>query len=148
MDWIYNGDIVSSSLQLQPDCIGFIYLITNHVDNRIYVGRKQLYSIVTKKPTAKELQQRPKAKPTSVKKESDWLQYWGSSKELTDDIKLYGIENKELCITRFTRQILRLCNTKIDLTYWEVHYQCLFNVLTTNSYNKSILGKFFKGRIT
>jgi hypothetical protein len=103
--------------------IGFIYKITNHIEEKIYVGKKHLT------------------------KGKNWCNYWGSSVDLTYDIKKYKIEDKENGITRFSREILKYCDTNIRMTYYEVHYQCLYSVLTTNSYNKSILGKFYKGRI-
>jgi hypothetical protein len=70
-----------------------------------------------------------------------WQKYYGSSEELKADVKLLGHQS-------FKRDIIRFCNTKIDLTYYEVYYQCMHNVLTSNSYNRSILGKFYKGKIS
>jgi hypothetical protein len=75
-----------------------------------------------------------------INKGKRWETYYGSSDDLKQDIADIGVN-------RFQREILLCCDTNIRMTYYEVHYQCLYSVLTTNSYNKSILGKFFKGRI-
>ena len=64
------------------------------------------------------------------------MTYWGSNKNLQADLKELGPEN-------FERKILKLCKTKKELTYWELHYQCKHEVLIVNSYNDNILGKFF-----
>jgi hypothetical protein len=65
------------------------------------------------------------------------LTYWGSNKEILAEIKLNGD-------IAFQRDIIKIINTKKELTYWEMHYQCQYNVLRVNSYNDNILGKFFK----
>ena len=75
-----------------------------------------------------------------VIKETDWITYWGSSDELKQDIEKLGIEN-------FKREILCFCSTKMNLSYYEVHYQFKYDVLFNDSYNKNILGKFYKGKI-
>lgn len=121
--WEWNGVSITDINQFPKGTIGFIYRITNHVDNRIYVGKKY------------------------INRGTPWHKYWGSSKELTGDIKRLGITNKELCITYFSRDILQTCDTNIRMTYYEVWWQCHYSVLTTYSYNRSILGKFYKGRI-
>jgi hypothetical protein len=120
---------------------GFIYKITNTITGKFYIGKKSLYHNVKKKLTKKELaeQSGPGRKATTkrVQKESDWATYWGSNKELLEEIKTKG----DLA---FTRQIILIPNTKKELTYWELYYQCHYNVLLVDSYNDNILGKFFK----
>jgi hypothetical protein len=76
----------------------------------------------------------------AINKGKRWETYYGSSDDLKQDIADIGVN-------RFQREILLCCDTNIRMTYYEVHYQCLYSVLTTNSYNKSIMGRFFKGRI-
>jgi ubiquinone biosynthesis protein Coq4 len=122
-NWIYNYQSVSGSAQLPENTLGFIYRITNLVDNRIYIGKKTL------------------------DKANTWLKYWSSSTDLKADIKKYGISDKESGVTRFTREIIETCNTKIDLTYQEERHQMIHNVLTTNSYNKCIGNRYFKGKL-
>ena len=69
-----------------------------------------------------------------------WQTYWGSCRPLTEDIKRLGKE-------RFTRRILKPTDTNIRLTYYEVKYQMLWEVLERDSYNSNILGKIYKGKI-
>lgn len=126
-----------------PDkCVGFVYKITNIQTGRFYIGKKSLFSNTKKKLTKKELSELsgPGRKPTSkrVIKESNWMDYWGSNKGILEEIKQQGTGS-------FCREILKFCYNKKQLTYWEVHYQCINNVLLTDkSYNDNVLAKFFR----
>lgn len=142
-DWIYsNGSLIINSITaFPPNCIGFIYEIFNIKTGKYYIGKKSLYSTVKKKLTKKELAEieTKGRKPTfkKVTKESNWQDYWGSNKLLLEDLKKEGKHN-------FQRNILKLCYTKKQLTYWEMHYQCSRDVLNDdNCYNDNILAKFF-----
>lgn len=139
-----SGEVVSyGDVEEFPEsCIGFIYKITNKKTGKFYIGRKSLYSNVRKKLTKKELAEYTKPGKKPVKKlvttESNWLDYWGSSKVLLEEIKQNGTED-------FQREILKFCYNKKQLTYWEIHYQCVENVLLSeNSYNDNISSKFFR----
>jgi hypothetical protein len=138
-----DGNIVEyTSLDKFPEkCVGFIYKITNIKTGKYYIGRKSLFSNVKKKLTKKELAEMtgPGRKPTKklVTSESNWQDYWGSNKTILREIKEEGTEH-------FRKEILRFCFNKKQLTYWEVHYQCVNNVLLDEkSYNDNILAKFF-----
>ena len=61
----------------------------------------------------------------------------GSSKELLADIKDVGED-------KFNRQILHYCFSKKQLTYYEICYQMKHDVLSVESYNDNILGKFYR----
>ena len=123
--------------------LGFVYKITNLTNGKFYIGKKYFWFNKKKKLTKKQLAEQtgPGRKSTTevVKVESDWQTYWGSSKELLNDVKELGNEHFE-CI------ILQLCKTKKELTYFEIHHQCKYDVLLpgTVTYNDNILGKFFK----
>jgi len=133
--WIYIDPVHPE------DWFGFVYVIKNKVTGRIYVGKKVFWNNLKKKLTKTELAEQvgPGRKPTHkrVTKESNWITYWGSNKELLADIKELGEEN-------FERRILKLCKSKKELTYYELHYQCKEEVLLTNTYNDNILGKFYR----
>jgi hypothetical protein len=134
-NWIYIDPVHPE------DWFGFVYVIKNKVTGRIYVGKKVFWNNLKKKLTKTELAEQPGPgrKPTHkrVTKESNWLTYWGSNKELLEDVKELGQDN-------FERKILKLCKSKKELTYYELHYQCKEEVLLTNSYNDNILGKFYR----
>ena len=116
--------------EVPEDCVGFVYKITNKQTKKFYIGKKSFYS-----RTSKKVKGRTNKKWTV--KESNWRSYCSSSKELQEDIKSLGIENFEF-------EILELCKSKRQMSYFETNYQFLFKVLETNSYNKNILGKFFR----
>jgi hypothetical protein len=125
------------------DYTGFVYKITNLTNGKFYIGKKSFFHNTNVKLGKKELAALPTArgkKPSTklVIKESNWKDYWGSNKELIQDVKELGSEHFE-CL------ILRLCKTKKQLTYFEVHYQCTSDcLLGANSYNDNILAKFFR----
>lgn len=123
-------------------CIGFVYEITNTRTGKFYIGKKSLFSNTKKKLTKKEIAEHtgPGKKPTKklVTKESNWLDYWGSNKTMLKEIEESGTDI-------FRRKILKFCFNKKQLTYWEVHFQCVFNVLLIeDSYNDNVLAKFFR----
>lgn len=95
------------------DHVGFVYNITNRLTNRQYFGKK-LFKF------SKILYRKAKNKRLQVS--SDWMTYYGSNDELNEDVKLLGSEN-------FHREILRLCKTKTECNYFELHYQVMNSVL-------------------
>ena len=143
--WLYRGEECSGIEELPENLHGFVYKITNLNTGKIYIGRKILYNTLTKKLTKRELAEQtgPGRKPIKKKviKESNWLSYWGSSKLLLEDVKTLGKD-------RFEREIIKLAFSKKQLTYYELHYQCVFEVLLIDSYNSNILGKFYPGDFT
>lgn len=139
-----EGQIVEyDSVDKFPEnCIGFVYKITNIKTGKFYIGKKSLFSNIRKKLTKKELAEYsgPGRKPTKklVTSESNWLDYWGSNKGILQEIKEEGTDN-------FRKEIIRFCFNKKQLTYWEVHYQCVNEVLLSDkSYNDNVLAKFFR----
>ena len=96
VNWTYQGKTVKD---LPEDCVGFVYLITNITNGRMYVGKK----------LAKFKRSRPPLKGRKNKRrhtvESDWQDYYGSSDLLTEDVEKLGKKN-------FTREILHFCNSK------------------------------------
>ena len=53
-------------------------------------------------------------------------------------------EIKEIGEDKFKREILKLCFSKKQLTYYEIAYQCKYDVLETNSYNDNIMSRIFR----
>lgn len=141
--WLYNNKPITSLNDLPETCVGFVYIITNIKNGKIYVGKKTLKNKNNVKLGVKERKAIPAArgrKPTKklVIKESNWADYWGSSEKLSHDISLYG---KDI----FKREIIHLCFNKKQMSYYEIKYQFLYKVIEEpeKSYNLSILGKFF-----
>lgn len=128
--WLYNGNQIDESIL--EDYVGFVYMITNHEDDRQYVGKKLLKFRKTKKV---------KGKKKKVLVDSDWKTYWGSNKHLIEDVK-------ELGESKFTRKILRLCKTRGEMNYYEAKWQFEYNVLESEKfYNEWIMVKIHKTHI-
>jgi len=121
--WLFNNEpFDSDSIN---NFFGFVYLITNLTNSRMYIGRKYFWSI-----------KRDPGKIRRRKRESDWKKYYGSSDELAEDIKNIGNSN-------FKREILALYTTKGSTNYGEVKEQFVKGVLESNVYyNTSINGKW------
>ena len=129
-EWIYETTIIKEATDIPINCIGFIYMIENISNGKKYIGRKILKFKKTK-PPLKGL----KRKRVSYV-ESDWKTYIGSNQELIND----AARGHQL-----NRYILRYCYTKKQLSYYELKYQIMNDVLCDeNFYNSNILGKFFK----
>lgn len=129
MTWTYRKRIIES---LPEDCVGFVYLITNTVSGRKYIGKKlakfkkTTYKTVTLKNGKKK---RNKIRGTM---DSDWQTYYGSSVELSKDVETLGSEN-------FTREILFYCKSKAECSYIEARTQFKHKVLeSTDWYNGHI----------
>jgi hypothetical protein len=124
------------------DYLGFVYIIENKLNNKKYIGKKYFRYKRKKKKTKKELAEtKGKGRPSlfnEVITESDWENYYGSNKQLKEDLKKLGPQN-------FTRTIIKLCKTKKELTYWETKYIFVNSCLEQPEkwYNDTILGKFY-----
>lgn len=139
MNWHYKNKVVTdiSELPNYEHLEGFVYKITNTVSGKIYIGKKSLYSSVKKKIGVRE-KAATKTRKTfhRLRKESDWQKYYGSSKELIEDIKTLGKGN-------FHREIIELCCTKKYLSYAEFAWQVKLDVLKNQAYNGNILGRWY-----
>jgi hypothetical protein len=140
MNWLLNGQEVTDVAQFGDKAIGFVYKITNTKTGKIYIGKKILESKTKKLLTKKEQAEWDKPgripKKKLIVKESNWANYWGSCKPLLEELKT----NKP----DFTREVLRVCYSRRELSYYEVYYQFEYKVLHIDSYCENILGKFFR----
>ena len=146
MNWIYKGKPLK---KVPKDAYGFVYSVTylggttDEIKNfKFYIGKKVLEFSKKKRLTIKEkkLPENKRKRFKIEKKESDWQDYWGSSILLLNDVEKYGKKN-------FERRIISFYYDKINLTYGETETQFRFDVLRNDTWNISILGKFFRGKI-
>ena len=112
---------------MPEDCIGFVYLITNNVSNRKYIGKKLAKFSKTTYKTVKLKNGTKKKKKIRSKVNSDWREYYGSNDELNKDVAELGAEN-------FTREILYLCKSKAECSYIEAREQFRHQVLESADY--------------
>ena len=124
MTWFYQGEIVN---ELPEDCVGFVYIITNTLNGRMYIGKKLAKFSKTTYKVVKLKNGTKKRKKIKSKIDSDWQEYYGSSPNLTADIDTLGKEN-------FKREILHYCNSKAQTSYLEAKEQFLRQVLESNDY--------------
>lgn len=124
MSWYYNNEIIA---ELPEDCIGFVYLITNTLTGRKYIGKKLAKFSKTTYKVVKLKNGNKKRKKIKGKIESDWRDYYGSSPNLTEDINKLGKEN-------FRREILHFCTSKAQTSYLEAKEQFLRQVLESDDY--------------
>ena len=120
--WLYE----QSEFKIIPeDTIGFVYLITNTLTGKRYIGKKLFTSARTKQV---------KGKRKRFRVESDWRDYYGSNKQLIEDVATNGEQH-------FKREILHLCRTKGECSYHEARLQFHFAVLENPDkfYNEQIM---------
>ena len=144
MVWHYNGKEITEVSHFPKNTHGFVYKIEHLPSGKSYIGKKVLYFNRKVKVTKKDLlvyEGVKGRKPTHkrVVKESDWLKYYGSNKNLLE------LFNKEP-LKDFKRSIIKMAPNKKLLTYYETQYQFMYQVLEKPDmfFNDNILGKFFK----
>ena len=129
MQWMYQNIIIE---ELPEDCIGFVYLITNLVSGRKYIGKKLAKFSKTTYKTVKLKNGTKKKKKIRSKIDSDWQDYYGSSDQLNKDIDTLGKDN-------FSREILFYCESKAELSYLEAREQFERKVLESDDYYNGII---------
>ena len=129
MTWLYQGTVVDV---LPEECVGFVYLITNKTDHRMYIGKKLAKFSKTTYKVVKQKNGVKKKKRIRSKIDSDWKEYYGSNDQLNKDVESLGRDN-------FTREILHYCNSKAVCSYIEAKEQFDRKVLeSTDYYNGQI----------
>lgn len=87
------------------DRLGFVYLLLNRKNGRFYIGKKLFW----KKSSNK-------ARGATLREESNWRSYMGSSKAVEAEIKEHGAET-------FYRCIICCYDSKSELALCELMYQ-------------------------
>jgi hypothetical protein len=124
MTWNYKKKIIE---EIPDEFIGFVYLITNNISGKKYIGKKLAKFAKTTYKVVKLKNGTKKKKKIRGKVESDWKDYYGSSDALTKDVQALGKDN-------FTREILYFCKTKAECSYIEAREQFKNKVLESDDW--------------
>jgi len=138
MVWLYENTQIQ---ELPEDCVGFVYLITNKLSGRRYIGKKLAKFSKTSYRIVKLKNGNKKRKRIKSKIDSDWQLYYGSNDQLNRDIAELGADN-------FTREILFYCKSKAECSYVEAREQFNHRVLESDDwYNGQISVRVHGGHI-
>jgi hypothetical protein len=103
--------------------MGFVYRIENKETGKFYIGQKKIIKVEKRPPLKGKVRKR------KIVKQSDWKTYCGSSNDLKNDVKEAGED-------KFKFTIIRFCDCKWEMTYWELYHQMHNHVLfREDSYN-------------
>jgi hypothetical protein len=124
MQWIYKNEPVE---QLPEDCVGFVYIITNTISGRMYVGKKLARFKTTRYKMHTQKNGKKVRKKIRGAVASDWQEYYGSSDQLNRDVESIGRD-------QFRREILYYCRSKAECNYIEAREQFARKVLESAQY--------------
>lgn len=116
--WHYNG---SPLLEIPEKVICFVYCITNKLNGKKYIGKKKFFTTKTRSIKKQKYRERV---------QSDFIDYYGSNDELKRDVETHGAEN-------FHREILLLCETLGQASYFEAKYQFYYDVISSDRWYNS-----------
>lgn len=125
--WYYENKPFEPDEEFLKDFVGFVYQITERDTGKKYIGKKFFWSTRRLPPL------KGKTRKRVVRKESDWQKYYGSSEELKQLVEQKGGD-------AYHREILRLCKTKGECSYYEAKAQFDYDVLLRDDYYNEFIG--------
>lgn len=125
--WHYRNLEYNPSEDDLQEYVGFVYRITERDTGKKYIGKKFFWA--TRKLPPLKGQKRKRTKRTI----SDWQNYFGSSEELKQLVEEKGHD-------AYHREILRLCKTKGECSYYEAKLQFEYDVLLRDDYYNEFIG--------
>ena len=120
--------IIPESYEQFPEgTYGYVYQTTHIPSGKKYIGKKFFWKpkILPKTKTRK--------RRVRTRVESDWKSYYGSSAEVQMLVEKKGVDN-------YRRDILQLCKTKGECSYYEAKLQFENNVLFRDDYYNEFIG--------
>tara|TARA_R110000796_G_scaffold28691_8_gene78245 strand:- start:1401 stop:1817 length:417 start_codon:yes stop_codon:yes gene_type:complete len=127
MDWTYEEKSFDPEESFLEDFQGFVYVVTELDTGKKYIGKKFFWKPKTL-PVTKTRKRKVKTRTGS-----DWKKYYGSSLEVKALVKEKGEEN-------FKREVLKLCRTKGECSYYEAKLQFEYDVLLDDNYYNAFIG--------
>ena len=132
MTWLFHNTNEEFTEDNIGDHFGFVYLITHIPSGRKYIGKKFF---------SKAGYKQVKGKRKKIRKTSDWEKYWGSNKELQEEVKVKGE-------FEYSREVLHLCKTRSECSYYETYEIFVRHaLLDTNYYNSWVTCKIRKDHL-
>jgi len=122
--WHYKNKPVQ---ELPEEYVGFVYMITNTVTGKMYIGKKLSKFKTTRYKMHTQKNGKKVRKKIRGAVASDWREYYGSSDALEKDIQRLGKD-------RFKREILYYCRSKAECNYIEAREQFARRVLESDQY--------------
>lgn len=127
MTWHYNSEIFDPTEEFLKPYVGFVYCITEIETGKKYIGKKFFWSTRRLPPLKGKTRKRIKTV------QSDWMKYYGSNEELKLLVETNGTDT-------YNREILRLCETKGQCSYFETKEQFDRGVLLSEDYYNEFIG--------
>jgi len=122
--WVYDDKEFNET----PDEFqGFVYMITELDTGKKYIGKKFFWKPKIL-PVTKSRKRRVRTRV-----ESDWRTYYGSNKEVQTLVESKGKNN-------YKREILRLCKSKGECSYYEAKLQFQYDVLLSDEFYNEFIG--------
>ncbi len=137
MSWIFKGKVFTEDM-IPENAVGFIYEMTAIIDGKSvsYIGKKNFYADVKTKLGKKDMPTDKRLKTYKRVRKTIYQRYY-SSNEVLKQAHKDGVLIK--------RDILRICHTKLELSYQETKHQFVLGVLESDKFlNGNILGRFYK----
>ena len=127
MEWIFEDKLFDPDESFLEDYQGFVYMVTELDTGKKYIGKKFFWKPKTL-PVTKTRKRKVKTRVVS-----DWKKYFGSSQEVKNLVEEKGAEN-------FKREVLKLCRTKGECSYYEAKLQFEYDVLLREEYYNAFIG--------
>jgi len=150
--WSYQGRVITSISDMPEGTYGFIYEVRYKPTDVRYIGKKVLYfernkrlgkkalNALREERAEKGLRGRVPIKQKVIS-ESDWVDYFGSQKEILT------LSKEDNAGENWEKRILQFVPNKKLLTYYETKYLFKCGILEdkdSTHINDNILGKFFR----
>jgi len=126
MTWYLKDEVFDPDEEFLKGYMGFVYVISDKLNGKKYVGKKFFWS----KKTLPPLKGKTRKRRSTI--ESDWRKYYGSSDLVKQLLLEQGEEN-------FHREIIHFGKTRGELGYIEAKEQFDRNVLLDDSYYNGII---------
>jgi hypothetical protein len=127
MTWTYKEELFTPEESFLEDYQGFVYLITEKSTGKKYIGKKFFWKPKTLPVT------KTRKRKVKTRVQSDWMKYYGSSKELKEMVAEHGGDAYE-------REVLHLCRTKGECSYYEAKLQFQYDVLLSDEFYNEFIG--------